>query len=51
MVETETQKEAQEQLDRMKKEAEEMGLVDERTRFIGYDEKDKLWRGYIWLHS
>lgn len=51
MVETKTEKEAEKQLNELKKKAKELGLVDERTRFIGYDDKQKVWRGYSWLHS
>ena len=50
-VEAQTEQEAKKQLDQLKKKAKELGLLDERTRFIGYDDKDKVWRGYSWLHS
>ena len=50
-VEAKTEKEAKKQLDELKRKAKELGLVDERTRVIGYDDKEKVWRGYSWLHS
>lgn len=50
-VEAPTKKEAEKQLVQHKKVAKILGLTDERTRYVGYDDKQKLWRGYIWLHS
>ena len=50
-VEAQTEQEAKKQLNELKKKAKELGLVDERTRIIGYDDKEKVWRGYSWLHS
>lgn len=50
-VEAKSKQEAKKQLDQLKKKGKELGLVDERTRFIGYDDKNKVWRGYSWLHS
>lgn len=51
MVEAKTEQEVNEQLEEHKKQAEKVGLMDERTRFVGYDKQQKVWRGYIWLHS
>lgn len=50
-VEAKTEKEAKKQLAEFKKQGKQMGLTDERTRYVGYDDKERLWRGYIWLHS
>lgn len=50
-VEAQTEQEAKKRLDQFKKKGRELGLVDERTRIIGYDDKNKVWRGYSWLHS
>ena len=50
-VETQTEQEAKAHLDQLKEKARELGLVDERTRIVGYDDKNKVWRGYSWLHS
>lgn len=50
-VETQTEQEAKKHLDQLKEKARELGLVDERTRIVGYDDKNKVWRGYSWLHS
>lgn len=50
-IEANTEQEAQKLLDAHKREAERLGLKDERDRIVGYDDKKKVWRGYIWLHS
>ena len=50
-IEANTEQEAQKLLDAHKREAERLGLKDERDRIVGYDDKKKVWRGYIWLRS
>lgn len=50
-VEADSKEEADKLLEAQKDQAEKYGLIDERTRYVGYDDKEKVWRGYMWLHS
>lgn len=47
MVEATTQTEAEQQLTELKKQAKQPGLIEERIKHIGYDEKEKVWRAHI----
>lgn len=50
-VETKTEKEANNQLDAHKRQAIRMGLMHQRSRHVGYDDNDHIWRGYLWMHT
>ena len=50
-IEAKSEKEANSLLDAHRRQAIRLGLTEERDRFVGYDGNEKIWRGYLWMHS
>jgi len=46
-----TEQEVRAKLSEQKRQARQMGLLDERLNHIEYDQKERLWKGYLWIHS